>query len=133
MRRFPLTTAILLAAWSSGTAIAAPGYNTFVELTAEQAPSHIGETATVCGTVASAKYSAGTKRQPTFLDFDRPYPQQVFTVVIWGTDRPKFASPEVEYLGKRACATGVIQSYKGRPEIVVSDPGQLTMRRGGQP
>jgi hypothetical protein len=98
------------------------------ELTTQQAASHVGEAATVCGVVASANYSVRTKGQPTFLNLDRPYPQQVFTILIWGTDKPKFGAPEVQHMGKRVCATGVIQTYKGRPEIVVSDPGQLTVR-----
>jgi micrococcal nuclease len=95
-------------------------------LTSQEAGSHIGETATVCGTVASATYATRTKGQPTFLNLDQPYPRQVFTILIWGTDRPKFGEPEVRLLGKRLCATGVIQSYKGKPEIVATDPRQLT-------
>jgi hypothetical protein len=94
-------------------------------LTSGQAPQHVGEYATVCGVVASTKYAPQTRRQPTFLNFDAPYPRQVFTVVIWGVDRPKFASPESAYLGKRVCASGTIELYRGKPEIVVSDPGQL--------
>src|SRR5438552_15511680 len=34
-------------------------------LSPEDAASHIGETATVCGVVASAKYEANAKSQPT--------------------------------------------------------------------
>jgi hypothetical protein len=59
------------------------------ELTSQQAASHVGETATVCGTVASANYAVRTNRQPTFLNLDQPYPRQVFTIVIWGSDRSK--------------------------------------------
>jgi hypothetical protein len=99
-----------------------------VELTVQQAADHVGETATVCGVVASANYSVRTKGKPTFLNLDRPYPQQVFTILIWGTDRAKFGSPEVHDMGKRVCATGVIQSYKGKPEIVATEPGDLTVR-----
>jgi hypothetical protein len=98
------------------------------ELNSQQAASHIGETATVCGTVASANYAVRTKGQPTFLNLDKPYPNQVFTIMIWGSDRGKFGTPEVQYLGKRLCATGQIQSYKGKPEIVANDPRQLTSR-----
>jgi hypothetical protein len=98
------------------------------ELTSQQAASHVGETATVCGTVASANYATRTKGQPTFLNLDQPYPRQVFTVVIWGTDRPKFGTPEVQLIGKRLCATGKIEAYKGKPEIVATDPGQLAAK-----
>lgn len=98
------------------------------ELTPQQAAAHVGETATVCGTVASANYSTRTKGQPTFLNLDQPYPKQVFTIVIWGTNREKFGTPEVQHMGKRLCATGRIESYKGKAEIVATDPKQLTNR-----
>ena len=62
---------------------------------ADDAINHVGESASVCGIVASAKYATSTNRQPTFLNLDRPYPNQVFTAVIWGADRDQFSySPE---------------------------------------
>lgn len=94
-------------------------------LTAAQAQDHIGETATVCSVVASATFAARTKGQPTFLNLDQPYPTSLFTAVIWGRDRPMFGQPEVVYNGKRLCVTGIITSFRGVPEIVVTDPGQL--------
>jgi len=51
-------------------------------VSAADAASHVGETATVCGTVASAKYSAQSRGSPTFLNLDKAYPNQVFTAVI---------------------------------------------------
>jgi micrococcal nuclease len=98
------------------------------EVTPQQAGAHVGETATVCGVVASANYSVRTKGQPTFLNLDQPYPKQVFTVLIWGSDRSKFGTPEVQWMGKRLCATGKIEAYRGKPEIVATDPRQLSSR-----
>jgi hypothetical protein len=94
-------------------------------LTATQAKDHIGEHASVCGVVASATFAARTKGQPTFLNLDHPYPQHIFTAVVWGSDRPKFGQPEATYKGKRICVTGTIKAYRGVPEIVVTEPGQL--------
>jgi hypothetical protein len=34
------------------------------------------------GTVASGHYAARSKGQPTFSDFDQPYPNSAFTVLI---------------------------------------------------
>jgi len=45
-------------------------------LTADEAAHHIGETATVCGTIASASYASHSKGQPTFLNLDKAYPNQ---------------------------------------------------------
>jgi len=49
------------------------------KLTAAEAKDHVGETATVCGNVVSTRYAASTKGQPTFLNLDKPYPNQIFT------------------------------------------------------
>jgi endonuclease G len=95
-------------------------------LLAYQAKNHLGENATVCGVVVSTKYLDSKRRSPTLLDLDHPYPQQPFTIVIWGDDRPKFGTPEVGYKGKRVCVTGTISEFRGTPEIVAKDPSQIT-------
>jgi hypothetical protein len=74
---------------------------------------------------AAAKFDAGLQSQPTFLDFGKPYPDQVFTAVIFGDDRTKFGTPEASLRGKRVCVSGKIQQKRGLPEIVISDPKQL--------
>jgi hypothetical protein len=80
----------------------------------------------VCGSFVSARYVASTKGQPTFLNLDKPYPNQVFTVLIWGENRSKFGTSESEYKGKRICVTGKITEYRGVPEVVADDPGQIS-------
>ena len=76
--------------------------------------------------VASTKFDAHLRSQPTFLDFGKPYPNQPFTAVIWGSDRAKFGTPETTLQGKRVCVSGAIREYRGKPEIILSDPSQLT-------
>ena len=99
-------------------------------ITPENAGKYIGQTVTVCGTVASAKYSAQTKGQPTYLNLNRPYPNQIFSVLIWGRDRPKFAEPpEAFYQGANICVTGRITSFRGAPEIVVHAPSQIAVNK----
>ncbi len=97
------------------------------KLTAAEAKDHVGETATVCGIVVSTRYAASTKGQPTFLNLDKSYPNQIFTIVVWGSDRSKFGRPEVEYNEKQICITGKIAEYRGVPEIVAADRGQITI------
>jgi DNA/RNA endonuclease YhcR with UshA esterase domain len=97
-------------------------------ITAKEAASHIGEVQTVCGTVASAKYHTRGKGKPTFLNLDQPYPNQVFTIVIWGSDRGKFPEPPEDlYMGKKICVKGMIKAYRGKPEVIVNDPSQITI------
>lgn len=95
-------------------------------LTAAEAKNHIGEQSTVCGKVMSAHYAETTRGRPTFLNFDEPYPNQIFTVVIWGTDRSKFDNPETAYRGQSVCVSGIISSYRGVPEIVIRDKTQIS-------
>jgi DNA/RNA endonuclease YhcR with UshA esterase domain len=97
------------------------------KITAAEAKDHIGETATVCGNVVSTRYAASTRGQPTFLNVDKPYPNQIFTIVIWGSNRSKFGTPDVDYKGKRVCATGKITEYRGIPEVIADAPAQISI------
>ena len=119
-RRF--VSLIALAVVISGCYLKAQSTKT---LTAGEAGQHVGENATVCGLVASARYAARSRGGPTFLNFDKPYPDQIFTIVIWREDRTKFGAPDVRYSAKRICVTGTIASYRGTPEIVAREPSQI--------
>lgn len=94
-------------------------------LSANDAKNHIGETATVCGSVESTHFASSSNKQPTFLNLDAAYPKQIFTIVIWGSDRSKFGRPEVEFSNKRVCVTGKISEYRGVPEIGATEPSQI--------
>jgi DNA/RNA endonuclease YhcR with UshA esterase domain len=97
------------------------------KLTAAEAKDHVGETATVCGNVVSTRYAASTRGQPTFLNLDKLYPNQVFTVVIWGSNRTKFGAPESNYKGKQICVVGKITEYRGVPQVIANSPTQITV------
>ncbi len=97
-------------------------------ITASEAKNHIGETATVCGEVASTRYAASSRGQPTFINLNKPYPNQVFTVLIWGSDRAKFGNAEAIYRGKSVCVTGTIKEYRGVPEIIANEPSQVKIQ-----
>ena len=98
-------------------------------ISAAEAANHEGESARVCGQVASAKYATETRKQPTFLNLDRPYPNHVFTALIWGSDREAFPYAPEGLQGKRICVKGVIELYKGKAEIIVSGPEQIQVRK----
>lgn len=98
-------------------------------LTAEEAKNHIGENATVCGKVVSTHFADRSRGQPTFLNLDEPYPKAIFTIVIWGSDRPKFGDPEAKYKDKNVCVTGKITSYRGEPEIAAYSPSQIEIQK----
>lgn len=92
----------------------------------EEAINHIGQQATVCGNVSSTHFASRSKGQPTFINLNRPYPKQIFTILIWGSDRSKFpGAPENYYSSKRICASGRIQQYRGTPEIIARSATQI--------
>ena len=95
-------------------------------LTAAESKNHVDERATVCGVAASIHYAAQSRGTPTFINLDKPYPNQVFTILIWGEDLAKFHKP-ASWEGKRLCATGTITLYRGSPEIVVKSGNQLAI------
>jgi hypothetical protein len=98
-------------------------------IAAAEAKNHVGEKATVCGNVVGTHYAARTKGNPTFLNLDEPYPRQIFTILIWDSDRPKFGDPEAKYGNKKVCVTGLIKDYRGVPEVVAEQPSQIEMQK----
>ena len=92
-------------------------------ITAADAKKHIGENATVCGKVADERTATSSRGEPTFINLDSTYPNQVFTILIWGEDRKKIG--ELPRVGAHVCASGMIQNYRGVPEIVVHGSSEL--------
>jgi hypothetical protein len=93
-------------------------------ISAADAKNHVGENATVCGKVASERTATSSRGAPTFINLDAAYPNQVFTILVWGDDRQKVGPLPGE--GSRVCAKGEILVYRGVPEIVVRNSGQLS-------
>lgn len=87
-------------------------------ITTSEAAKHIGGRETVCGEIAGEHTAANSRGTPTFINLDKAYPNQVFTLLIWGDDQAKVGA--VPKSGK-ICATGVITEYHGTPEIVLRD------------
>ena len=113
------STALSLWAFSAGA----------VTVTPTDAMGQVGHTAKVCGVVASAVYEANSRAHPTFLTLlnaDHPDAGRAMTAVIYGTDRAKFGTPEVALQGQRLCVTGFVSFFRQRPEMILSDPRQLS-------
>jgi endonuclease G len=87
-----------------------------------QARMHMdtGQKKEVCGTVVSAYFS---KNKHTFLNLDKSFPNQVFSVTIWNSNLHNFAyQPHIELKDKKVCVRGKISENKGIPTMdVVND------------
>jgi hypothetical protein len=97
-------------------------------LTPEEAASHVGETATICGLVASTTYLAEAPMAPTFIDIGKAYPNELFSAIILDNDRAKFAASANSLRGRSICVTGEIFLYQGAPKMMLRDPSQLSVQ-----
>jgi hypothetical protein len=73
-------------------------------------------------------YAKSSKGEPTFLNLDERYPREIFTIVIWRSDRENFGSRELEYKGLRVCATVKITGCRGMSETVTAVRGQIEIQ-----
>jgi DNA/RNA endonuclease YhcR with UshA esterase domain len=85
-----------------------------------EAVDHIGEKATVTGTVQKVFTS---KSGTVFFDFCDNFQTCTFSAVIFAGDIPKFKA--LEQYQKEVKLTGVIKSYQGKAEIILSGPDQI--------
>lgn len=86
------------------------------QINSVQARDYFDKEMTVCGCVVSASYLKRTSA--TYLNLDKKYPHQIFTVTIFGENRNNFSEkPEEKYFGKKVCVKGIVKNLKGLPSI----------------
>ncbi len=91
-----------------------------------QAKENIGKDACVCGKVVSTKFSENGKTNPTYINLDKKFPDQVFTLMIFGKDRENFSYKPEEFLqGKTICVKGKVGEFKGTPQIIANKEKQV--------
>ena len=85
----------------------------------EEAGNHIGEYATVCAKVYGHKDLDGL----TLVNLGAAFPNSPMTVVLKGAALATYKKLD----GREICVTGKIIDYKGKPEIIVTDPKKLQL------
>ncbi len=91
-----------------------------------QAKYHIGQTATVCGTVVSTRKTV--KAKAIYLNFDRMHPHQDFYATIWEYNGPNFSyDPEVHLVNKKICVTGKVTIYEDIPRISINNENEVML------
>lgn len=89
-----------------------------------QAGKYLGSELIVEGKVADTYHHL--KSNTVFLNFEKAYPNQCFTGVIFSSDLYKFVqNPENYYLNKTVRIKGEIKEYQGKPEIILKNPSQI--------
>ncbi len=77
------------------------------------------EKITVCGTVVSTKLSS---KGNVFLNLDKGFPNQIFTVTIFKDQLVNFTyPPQTELMGKVICVEGKVADFNGTPSMVVEN------------
>jgi DNA/RNA endonuclease YhcR with UshA esterase domain len=62
-----------------------------------------------------------------FLNMGGKYPNQAFTAFIPAGSASQFPNAQ-QYDGKTVAVTGKIQLYKGKPEIILNSPSQISVK-----
>ena len=94
-----------------------------------QAAQYIGIKGRVCGLVVDTRPDISQTvsiSRGVSLDFDQPFPNSTFQVIIHPSDERNFeVDPRDFYKGKEVCATGDIHSNVGDAHIRVDEPSDL--------
>jgi hypothetical protein len=94
---------------------------------AHEAIDHAGDFAMVCGVIADANHALNVRGEPTYLNFDKPYPNHDFTAIIWGRDRKNFPENPENMTGYKACVYGKIKIYQGKAQMALKKAEQLSV------
>ncbi len=80
---------------------------------------------TIVGTVVGSKKSS---KGNVFLNLDRAFPNQTFTVSIFSHSMTNFSyDPSEAFNGKLIAVTGIITEYNGKPSIVIDNEKSIQL------
>ena len=88
-----------------------------------EASQYVGKNVSVKGIIANVYIS---QKGNIFLNFGRPYPNHTFAAVVFAADSQKFKNPKI-YEGQTVIIKGMVQVYKGRPEIILKSADQIKL------
>jgi DNA/RNA endonuclease YhcR with UshA esterase domain len=104
---------LLLVLFTAGSLSAA-------DITPEDAGKHVGERVTVRSTVFQVFVS---KSKNVYLNFGAKFPNQTFAAAVLIQKTPALLADGPDWFtaleGKEVAVTGVVELYKGKPEIVL--------------
>ena len=82
-----------------------------------------GRKISICGTVVSTKLS---KKGNVFLNLDKKFPNQIFSVTIWKDYVPNFSyEPHKELMSKEICVHGLVRNFNGVSTMDVQKEEQI--------
>jgi hypothetical protein len=89
---------------------------------------YAGKKVTICSKVTGTHVGKGDM-QNVSLNFGKPFPDNACSAYISADDVANFKYKPEEFLkDKDVCITGTVKMYKGKAEIVVTGPDQITIK-----
>ena len=117
---------IAVAAGLAAPAVAAPPSPTASPplVQAAEVKSYVGKTVVVDAAVSGIHHARSGSS--VMLDMNGVYPSNAFTAVVFKSDLGKFSNLDA-LSGKTVRISGKVKIYRGKPEIVLSDPNQIKL------
>ena len=97
--------------------------NESVSITSPEAASYVNKTAVVTGFIADVVI----REKVSYLNFDKRYPKNTFTVVIF-SDKYKEFGDLTRFKNKTVEIKGKINTYNGKPQIIMNSISQIKVK-----
>jgi hypothetical protein len=76
--------------------------------------------------IVTGVYTSKGRGKPTFVNFGRSYPNQIFSAVIWKNNIKNFSyDPTTKLLNKKICIKGEVKIYRDKPSINLTHETQI--------
>jgi hypothetical protein len=92
-------------------------------ISAADAERYIGKKEIVCTRVYGVKELSNIN----FINVGARFPGNPLTIVVFPSDMRNFKDGLAVYDNKNICVTGTIKEYKGKPEIIVTGPQDISI------
>lgn len=90
---------------------------------------YVGDTVQFCSKVYSTRYYEGSVGKPTLLDVRANFSEPLVNTIVLGEDRKAFNdAPEILYVNREVCISGIVQLYNGSPQILIRKREQITVK-----
>ena len=88
--------------------------------------SHIGDSVKLEGKIFGIRSFENGSESFILVNLGAAYPNQLLTLKVYPFSKSEGTTlPGKDNVGDTAVVTGKVELYKGKPQIVVHDPGQL--------
>ncbi|MFT6585324.1 MAG: DNA/RNA endonuclease YhcR with UshA esterase domain [Cognaticolwellia sp.] len=96
-------------------------------INSSNALDYVGQNVNICGALAQIK----DFKKGIYLNIDRDYPNQTITFVIWDNNLERIEKEWGSFRSlksKTVCASGKVNTYKGKPRISINSSYDFTVK-----